>query len=1002
MISAIIVQKFLDTQLRMVMWSLLSDYPGLYSPEGIRLCAETGDRALLEEKGEAVDSISSKLITLEKCASKGPEQAFFGKILDTSSRGLLECPIPGDISGLAADAWRLALAGKREEAVELIEQRLKSLEEASNSFLSAELMLILGRLYRACPTGDIAAHKEKALLLYSEAENVFSRDKFPRDWAALRHYSANVFLVRSKGTKAANIERAIELNEEVLDVFSLDTFPKEYADVCHNLAAVYIYRIMGDHAENLERAIDLFERALVILTEKAFPQRWSQILSMLAGAYHSRLEGSREKNEERAIELYRSALGCTGSGLSPVVRARIKNNMALSWMNRISGGKARNLENAIKLHKDALLTFTRDEYPQEWAETCKNLANTYGARKHGAALENVSMAVTLYEDALTVMTRDRSPDGWAKTCYALGNVLFRKWELDGETGALWKAKGFYEASLSVWQPDTFPGSCVQSAVALAETAAHVQDWKCVEETASIAREADRTLQLSSITLSGRSDNIEISAGLYYFASLAAMRQDDPAGAVEWLEQGKTRELKESLAWDRAIFEHRLTPEDAAEYRKLLALLRKSEAGERLGSLSGKAFTVAVEKTRRVRKKFENVLSRIRRYEPSFLADLKLDEPRLGTLLTRPGRAYVLFNVTSTGTVVIVLHGTASAPRFSGFFERSFTISDLHRLNAGWLEQVGRAEKGENRTRAGRKSWARRLHELGRELHDGLFQQVHEWLRESGPDISSLVLVPHLGLHSLPLQLMRYDIDGGARFLMDDYEIGFAPSLSLLLRLGCSKDEGLVSGKEQLDLLAVANPTGDLDWSAEEAETIAGLFSGPCKVLSGAEATPEAFFAAAPRAGVLHLCCHGVFDREDPWKSSLILADEHTEKGNGAGRRGKNISLNEIISVISFSRSRLVVLSACETGLVDTNGMSDEFVGLPGGFLRAGAACVVASMWSVDDRATAALMTHFYHGIAVEGRPPAEALKQAQLRLRTNRQWRSPYFWGAFRVLGICS
>ena len=272
--------------------------------------------------------------------------------------------------------------------------------------------------------------------------------------------------------------------------------------------------------------------------------------------------------------------------------------------------------------------------------------------------------------------------------------------------------------------------------------------------------------------------------------------------------------------------------------------------------------------------------------------------------------------------------------------------------------------------------------------------------------------------------MRYDTENGAQFLVDDYEVSFAPSLSLLLRLSSKEDDARqperntsetgedwiyyntssrrreksdeyrFSRGEPLDLLVVANPTGDLSWSADEAGKIAGFFDGSCCVLSGAEATRDAFFEVAPRAKVLHLCCHGTFDRKNPWKSSLILADERDDS------TGEYIQLDEIFSRISFSRIRLAVLSACETGLVDTDGRSDEFVGLPGGFLRGGAMCVVASLWSVDDRATAALMTRFYHGIAVEGRPPAEALKLAQIHIRANRQWRSPYFWGAFRALGI--
>ena len=94
------------------------------------------------------------------------------------------------------------------------------------------------------------------------------------------------------------------------------------------------------------------------------------------------------------------------------------------------------------------------------------------------------------------------------------------------------------------------------------------------------------------------------------------------------------------------------------------------------------------------------------------------------------------------------------------------------------------------------------------------------------------------------------------------------------------------------------------------------------------------------------------------------------------------------------------LSACESGLVGYGGKSDEFVGLPGGFIRAGARRVVASLWVVDDEATATLMDHFYRYLLLDKFSPAKALKKAQLEIKKNSRWKNPFYWGAFRILGI--
>jgi len=76
------------------------------------------------------------------------------------------------------------------------------------------------------------------------------------------------------------------------------------------------------------------------------------------------------------------------------------------------------------------------------------------------------------------------------------------------------------------------------------------------------------------------------------------------------------------------------------------------------------------------------------------------------------------------------------------------------------------------------------------------------------------------------------------------------------------------------------------------------------------------------------------------------------------------------------------------------------VGLTRGFFYAGAARVVVSLWDVDDVATAALMERFYRGmLGPERLSPAAALRAAQISIRKERRWRSPYYWGAFFLQG---
>jgi CHAT domain-containing protein len=98
-------------------------------------------------------------------------------------------------------------------------------------------------------------------------------------------------------------------------------------------------------------------------------------------------------------------------------------------------------------------------------------------------------------------------------------------------------------------------------------------------------------------------------------------------------------------------------------------------------------------------------------------------------------------------------------------------------------------------------------------------------------------------------------------------------------------------------------------------------------------------------------------------------------------------------------AELVVLSACQTALgKDIRG--EGLVGLTRGFMYAGAARVMASLWKIEDRGTAELMKEFYKGmLGPKGLKASAALREAQLALWKQKRWESPYYWGAFVLQG---
>jgi tetratricopeptide (TPR) repeat protein len=144
--------------------------------------------------------------------------------------------------------------------------------------------------------------------------------------------------------------------------------------------------------------------------------------------------------------------------------------------------------------------------------------------------------------------------------------------------------------------------------------------------------------------------------------------------------------------------------------------------------------------------------------------------------------------------------------------------------------------------------------------------------------------------------------------------------------------------------------------------------------------------------ILHFATHGIMNNEHPELSGIILSlvDEGGNSRNGFLRLHDIYRLN--------LSAELVVLSACRTGL-GKNVRGEGPVGLMRGFMYAGSKSVVATLWQVDDDATAFFMEHFYTALLRHNATPAAALQSAKREMWRHDTWRQPYFWAAFVLQG---
>jgi CHAT domain-containing protein len=196
---------------------------------------------------------------------------------------------------------------------------------------------------------------------------------------------------------------------------------------------------------------------------------------------------------------------------------------------------------------------------------------------------------------------------------------------------------------------------------------------------------------------------------------------------------------------------------------------------------------------------------------------------------------------------------------------------------------------------------------------------------------------------------------------------FAESLNLLPRLNASKDEAD----------SIINIVG-----SSKSQAFSGFSANRQQLLNSNVSDFK----------IIHFATHSLVNEERPELSGIVLS-RFDEKGE---KLDEFVRLQDIYAM--NLNNDLVVLSACNTG----NGKEvkgEGLMSLNNAFLQVGAKSVLSSLWKVDDNATKELMKDFYQGLASEKMTTAEALRQAQIKLAKNPQYKSPFYWAAFTIQG---
>ena len=257
------------------------------------------------------------------------------------------------------------------------------------------------------------------------------------------------------------------------------------------------------------------------------------------------------------------------------------------------------------------------------------------------------------------------------------------------------------------------------------------------------------------------------------------------------------------------------------------------------------------------------------------------------------------------------------------------------------------------------------------------------------------IVPHGALHFVPFQALPMAMVPSARVWADTgVPVVYGASAAVLLACRQRGQQQLVFGR---DVLTVGAPDAGppIEQSGHEAVGIVAQYRRGL-ALTGKDATLAGLRTSllAERTRIVHLATHA--DRDANGSPRLLLAP--AAKGDTVGE----LHLAELLRGqwnSAFGATQLVILSGCDTH----TGMAlddDGPVGLTWGMLAAGAHSVVASLWSVDDASTRALMVEFHSRLAQpQGRSTAVCLAEAMQAVRQRKQWERPWFWAGFVLVG---
>ena len=738
--------------------------------------------------------------------------------------------------------------------------------------------------------------------------------------------------------------------------------------------AVAHYR-HGDYVQ----ALEFFQQGLVIGEAMKNRVMVANLLNNIGGIY------TAQGNPEQALEYYKRSLVIKQELGDKVTAARTLNNMGESYAQL--GDYAR----AAEFFKQSLAL---KEETGDRAGAATSIMNLGVAQQeqgqYAAALEAFKKALALGEEVGNKL--------------AMVEVLYN-------TALVEKLQGDFKKSLET----------NERAQALAR---QIGDRESIWSLLVLAGEARSALNQPAEAERAFKESVEVIEALraqvagseqdqqrYFENKISPYRsmvellvsEDRTVEALAYAERAKARVLLDVLHSGRVNVTKAMRLEEQAEEKRLAtelaavnAQVAREESRETADATRLTELKARLQKVRLEREAFETGLYaahpelKIQRGEPR---PVSLEEAR--DLLPDARTALLEYVVAGDKALLFVI----TKGEGQGVKLKAYTLA------ASAKDLQTKAERF-------RKALAERNLDFGaqaRELYEQLLAPAAKQLEGK----TALVIVPDGSLWGLPFQALR---TGGEKFLVEDFAISYAPSLSVLREMmkKARPKPAHNSGGDSV-LLAFGNPTlGEqvtaraaslsmseslfpLPEAEKQVNQLAQLY-GPSRsrVYTGAAATEDKAKTEAARFSVLQFATHAVLNDSNPMYSHVVLSRPASGAEDGLLEAWEMMNLD--------IRADMVVLSACETARGRV-GAGEGVIGMTWALFVAGSPTTVVSQWKVESASTTELMLEFHknlRGGAAGPKEPlskAQALRQASLKLLRGTEYRHPFYWAGFVVVG---